>query len=151
MGGRGFDGRSIPGGGGRIPPRTAGLPPAAAALKLEQHAHDLDRSVRELSSFTESSSARAARLEAAAPRVIRAVALADATNVAVTHGLTAKPSLVSTSAPRRQDKTALIGATGRVTLIPSDAATVEYDEAKQVYLRADGWGTTIVVDVLVIP
>ena len=138
-----------PGGGGRIIHNTDGLPPDKAAKVLETLARDQDKSIKEISAAGEGWASRITALEALLPIVVRSVTLADGTTTLVTHNLGATPRAVTISPPRNSNPAAVLGATGRVSLVPSNAATVEYDATKKTALLAAGWGTDVVVDVLV--
>lgn len=97
--------------------------------KAEAVRRDHQRAIEELQS-----------LPAATLRVIQGIELADATAVAVPHGLGRPPLWVKASDPRNPS------TSGRIEEVRSSST----DRSKYVTLMASGWGATITVDVAVI-
>lgn len=75
----------------------------------------------------------------AIPSTIADVSLVDGIDTPVAHAVGRRPSFVSSSVQRGGT------STGRITEVRSGS----YDRSKVVVLRADGWGATITVDVMV--
>src|SRR4051812_47181094 len=82
---------------------------------------------------------------ASSMRVLRDVQLPNGVEVPIAHKLGRAPAWVKESAPRGAATTGLVRDMGSVT-----AAGVPIDRAQRIVLRADGYGATITVDVMVL-